>query len=591
MTDILKVFIYLFISILISACFHEESGTDILIRDVGVVEGLVKDSNTGNPIASATLKIGDDVTESRSNGTYTFEGIQIGSRTITAQFDGYTFSSGTVEVEKGKSTNFNFELNKTSTAVKNSAPVTSSASFSVDEDNVITLDLPITNIENDNLTFFLEASPLHGTIQGTYPNLVYKPNKNYFGVDELKYKVSDGQYDSNIAIISITVNPINDPPNISGVPASSIKSGDLYSFTPTAFDVEKDSLVFSINTLPGWANFSSSTGSLTGTPSNSDAGNIEDIVISVSDNASSHALTAFSLNIKYNPWSRKSPMPTGGRLSPSLASSGTKLFATGGQTNQNFALTLLETYDVLEESWSTKEPMSVGRNRHTSHVINNELFVIGGYSISYTSTDSIEAYDISTDSWTSKSPMIFSRLSHASCLHDDNIYVFGGYSSGEGNLSSVEMYDPINDTWTLKASMVAPNKNMSCTTINDSIYVFGGSGGNYTTLGGPNSSKYQIYKPISDTWEEGGPLRPSRGHGFESTEIDGLIYMFGALPNEPDVIAVEVLNLSIPAWSSKTSINSKGARIGGFTIMNGVIYIVGAGESYNELLVYEAFMD
>jgi VCBS repeat-containing protein len=40
----------------------------------------------------------------------------------------------------------------------------------------------------------------------------YTPVSNYSGPDSFTYKANDGSLDSNIATVSITVTPINDPP-------------------------------------------------------------------------------------------------------------------------------------------------------------------------------------------------------------------------------------------------------------------------------------------------------------------------------------------------------------------------------------------
>ncbi|TLN18080.1 tandem-95 repeat protein, partial [bacterium] len=73
-----------------------------------------------------------------------------------------------------------------------------------------------------------------------------------------------------------------------------------YSFTPMASDPDAgDTKNFSIAMPPSWATFNTTTGTLSGTPSNSDVGTYSNIVISVED--SSHAsasLPAFSITVK-----------------------------------------------------------------------------------------------------------------------------------------------------------------------------------------------------------------------------------------------------------------------------------------------------
>jgi hypothetical protein len=90
----------------------------------------------------------------------------------------------------------------------------------------------------------------------------------------------------------------NEPPTITGTPATSVQAGSTYSFTPTAGGGDGDALTFSITNKPSWATtFSTTTGELSGTPGNADAGTDANIVISVSDGSESAALAAFTITV------------------------------------------------------------------------------------------------------------------------------------------------------------------------------------------------------------------------------------------------------------------------------------------------------
>jgi hypothetical protein len=88
----------------------------------------------------------------------------------------------------------------------------------------------------------------------------------------------------------------NTAPVLSGTPPTSATEDSNYSFTPSAFDPDGDTLSFSINTKPSWANFSSSTGKLSGTPRNADTG-ANGIVISVTDGAKTASLPSFNITV------------------------------------------------------------------------------------------------------------------------------------------------------------------------------------------------------------------------------------------------------------------------------------------------------
>lgn len=79
------------------------------------------------------------------------------------------------------------------------------------------------------------------------------------------------------------------------MPATTGSVGRAYSFTPNANDADGDALAFSIQNRPAWASFNSSTGKLTGTPTQ--AGLSANVIISVSDGKATTRLAAFSIDV------------------------------------------------------------------------------------------------------------------------------------------------------------------------------------------------------------------------------------------------------------------------------------------------------
>jgi hypothetical protein len=89
----------------------------------------------------------------------------------------------------------------------------------------------------------------------------------------------------------------NSAPTISNSPDTAIMTGDTYSFRPSANDPDGDILTFSVTNLPRWANFDSTTGTLSGRPMPGDEGIYTNIVISVSDSSTKVSLPAFSIKV------------------------------------------------------------------------------------------------------------------------------------------------------------------------------------------------------------------------------------------------------------------------------------------------------
>lgn len=91
--------------------------------------------------------------------------------------------------------------------------------------------------------------------------------------------------------------PVNNPPVISGTPPLTVAEQGTYSFTPTASDADGHSLRFSVVGKPIWARFDSATGTLSGSPSLTQAGVYSGIVISVTDGRTQVSLPTFNLTV------------------------------------------------------------------------------------------------------------------------------------------------------------------------------------------------------------------------------------------------------------------------------------------------------
>jgi len=104
----------------------------------------------------------------------------------------------------------------------------------------------------------------------------------------------------SLAAFSITVSEAptaNRAPVISGNPTTSAFAGETYVFTPNASDPDGDTLQFSVDNLPSWASFNTSTGALSGSPESADAGTYYDVTISVTDGSLSASLPAFAITV------------------------------------------------------------------------------------------------------------------------------------------------------------------------------------------------------------------------------------------------------------------------------------------------------
>ncbi|MBF8268161.1 MAG: klhl18 [Dehalococcoidia bacterium] len=111
----------------------------------------------------------------------------------------------------------------------------------------------------------------------------------------------------------------------------------------------------------------------------------------------------------------------------------------GGADSAGSALSSVEVYDPVANTWSTKSPMSTARDWAASAVVGGRIYVMGGGSGS-TAYSSVESYDPATNLWTAGPPMNVARMGSSAAVVGGVIYVFGGYNNASVELNSVEAF-------------------------------------------------------------------------------------------------------------------------------------------------------
>lgn len=93
------------------------------------------------------------------------------------------------------------------------APTTNRAPLASSQSVMTTLGIskPVTLVatdpDGDPLSWLLIASPAHGMLSGSMPNVTYEPDDGYVGDDVFQFAVTDGSLTSVVAQVSITVHP------------------------------------------------------------------------------------------------------------------------------------------------------------------------------------------------------------------------------------------------------------------------------------------------------------------------------------------------------------------------------------------------
>ncbi len=134
--------------------------------------------------------------------------------------------NGTGEIIVGVSDGMTYAEKKIDLTIHpvDDAPVVSNIEKTIREDSSVTFASPGSDSEVDGDTIVESIDPDHAPQHGTATiranrTIYYVPNANFYGVDEFKVIVSDDKTDGlfSVATVTITVNAVNDAPEITAL--------------------------------------------------------------------------------------------------------------------------------------------------------------------------------------------------------------------------------------------------------------------------------------------------------------------------------------------------------------------------------------
>ena len=231
----------------------------------GMVGSPVSFDGSGSTDIDGTLvsyawDFGDANTGSGVNPTHTYGAAGLYTVTLTVTDDGGLTDTATTTVDIQP--------------VPNQPPVAVDDAYVMDEDSVLNMTVPgvmddDSDPDGDPLMAVLDADVTNGTLTLSEDgSFAYTPDVNFSGVDSFTYHVNDGREDSNIATVTITVNPVNDAPVANNDAATTNKDTPV-DIDVLANDTDADGDSLSINSVIQPANGSvvvNSDNTLTYTP-------------------------------------------------------------------------------------------------------------------------------------------------------------------------------------------------------------------------------------------------------------------------------------------------------------------------------------
>jgi hypothetical protein len=130
-------------------------------------------------------------------------------------------------------------------------PVAIDQEISINEDS--THSGQLTGSSALDLSFSIVMPPSNGRITFIAPetgSFIYEPNNNFSGNDSFTFTVNDGVNDSLEGVVTITVNGVNDPPEVTNGAISVAVNAVSVAGQFQASDIENSPLVFSIVNVP-----------------------------------------------------------------------------------------------------------------------------------------------------------------------------------------------------------------------------------------------------------------------------------------------------------------------------------------------------
>ncbi len=179
----------------------------------------------------------------------------------------------------------------------NDPPVAQTASFATDEDTALSGQLNASDIDGDTLNYALVAQPGSGTVTvNANRTFTYTPTGNANGTDTFTFKVSDGTADSNTATISITVNPVNDPP-VAQAASLATDEDTALSGQLNASDIDGDTLSYALVAQPGSGTVTvNANGTFTYTPTGN-ANGTDTFTFKVNDGTADSSIATITITV------------------------------------------------------------------------------------------------------------------------------------------------------------------------------------------------------------------------------------------------------------------------------------------------------
>ncbi len=181
----------------------------------------------------------------------------------------------TVRVQDGRGgfATQSFTVQVVTQATNRPPAVTSTPPFAATVGRPYAYDLAAADPDGDPLAWGLDAAPAGVSIDPQRGTLRWTPAADQAGSQSVVVRVVDGQGGFATQSWSVTVRPVNVPPNITSAPPTAAAAGTAYAYAVRAADPDGDALTFRLTTAPAGMTIDPATGLIQWTPTSAQVGN------------------------------------------------------------------------------------------------------------------------------------------------------------------------------------------------------------------------------------------------------------------------------------------------------------------------------
>lgn len=163
------------------------------------------------------------------------------------------------------------------------------------------LTLNATDADMDELLWTVASGAVNGTATVTGANtsatVDYVPNTDFNGTDSFGIQVADGNGNTDLILVEVTISPEPDAPVLTPIGNRTVAEGATLLVPVVATDADDETPVVTVENLPEGATFDASVGVINWIPGFDEAGVYEDIVVTVVDEADETVMVTETFDI------------------------------------------------------------------------------------------------------------------------------------------------------------------------------------------------------------------------------------------------------------------------------------------------------